>query len=383
MHPFRSLAVLACVVAVAAAASIVTSAYSSFGSWGTGPAVMYINPQNADVSATAAETAIRTAMGVWNSQGGTPFQFQFGGRVSDTSTGHDGKSVILFRNVANGSTLGTSYAWSVNGKLVESDVIFWDGGYKFFTGTSGCSSGMYIEDVAVHELGHSAGLGHSQDSGASMYPRASAYCSQSWRTLASDDIAGLKSLYGSASPATNTAPSVSIIAPVSGSSFAEGTTISFAGSATDSQDGNLSSRLSWTSSVDGKIGSGSAFSRTLRAGTHTIRASVTDNGGLTTMKEIVVAVTSSTATAPKETSTGTRVLSARTALKNGYHRVYLSWSGFTSAKVSLYRNGVEVARTENDGSYIYNIKATGSATYLFKLCELQSTTCSNEVTATF
>jgi hypothetical protein len=77
------------------------------------------------------------------------------------------------------------------------------------------------------------------------------------------------------------------------------------------------------------------------------------------------------------------VLSARTALKNGYHRVYLSWSGFTSAKVSLYRNGVEVARTENDGSYIHNIKATGSATYLFKLCELLSTTCSNEVTVRF
>ena len=90
----------------------------------------------------------------------------------------------------------------------------------------------------------------------------------------------------------NTPPSVSITSPANGSSFAQGASVSFTGTATDTQDGTLTSSLSWSSSINGSIGSGGSFSTTgLSAGTHTITASVTDTGSLTGSASISVTIT--------------------------------------------------------------------------------------------
>jgi hypothetical protein len=79
----------------------------------------------------------------------------------------------------------------------------------------------------------------------------------------------------------NTAPSVTITAPADGSTFTEGTSVGFSGTASDAEDGDLSSSLSWSSDLDGAIGSGASFSTsTLSVGSHTVTASVTDSGGL-------------------------------------------------------------------------------------------------------
>ncbi|MEL7449543.1 MAG: hypothetical protein AAFN78_10055 [Pseudomonadota bacterium] len=89
----------------------------------------------------------------------------------------------------------------------------------------------------------------------------------------------------------NTAPSASITAPSSGLMVTLGTPINFAGSATDAEEGNLSSSLSWTSSIDGGIGSGASFTTSaLSIGVHTITASVTDSGGLSDSDNITVTV---------------------------------------------------------------------------------------------
>ncbi|MFZ2404638.1 MAG: putative Ig domain-containing protein, partial [Methylobacter sp.] len=89
----------------------------------------------------------------------------------------------------------------------------------------------------------------------------------------------------------NTTPDVNITAPGTGSTFAAGTSISFAGTAADSEDGSLTgSSLNWTSSIDNNIGSGASFSKVLTTGTHTITASVTDSGGLTGSAQITVTV---------------------------------------------------------------------------------------------
>ena len=91
----------------------------------------------------------------------------------------------------------------------------------------------------------------------------------------------------------NTAPTVSITAPANGSSFTSGTAVTFSGTASDAQDGSLSSSLVWTSSLSGIIGSGASFSTSaLAVGTHTITASVTDSGGLPGSASISVTVTS-------------------------------------------------------------------------------------------
>ncbi len=72
--------------------------------------------------------------------------------------------------------------------------MFWDGGFKFYAGSTGCSGGFYIEDIAAHEFGHALGLGHSTSTAATMYPSTSS-CNTSGRSLDADDIAGVTALY--------------------------------------------------------------------------------------------------------------------------------------------------------------------------------------------
>ncbi len=86
------------------------------------------------------------------------------------------------------------------------------------------------------------------------------------------------------------APVVNISSPASGASFTSGESISFAGSASDVEDGDLSSSLVWMSSLDGQIGTGASFSTVLSDGTHTITAEVTDSGANTSSDSIVVTV---------------------------------------------------------------------------------------------
>ncbi|HEX7719290.1 MAG TPA: Ig-like domain-containing protein, partial [Woeseiaceae bacterium] len=88
----------------------------------------------------------------------------------------------------------------------------------------------------------------------------------------------------------NAAPVVTITAPADGAMFDPGETITFIGSANDAEDGNLTAALSWTSDLDGPLGTGGEISDVLSDGTHVVTASVTDNGGLTRSQQITVSV---------------------------------------------------------------------------------------------
>lgn len=93
-------------------------------------------------------------------------------------------------------------------------------------------------------------------------------------------------------PATNNPPQVAITSPANGSSFAQGDNVSFTGTASDPEDGNIASGLSWTSSLDGSIGSGASFSTSgLSVGSHTITAMATDSGGLGDTAQISLTIT--------------------------------------------------------------------------------------------
>lgn len=88
----------------------------------------------------------------------------------------------------------------------------------------------------------------------------------------------------------NQTPVVTITSPIDGSTFDSGTTISFAGTAADPEDGDLTDTLLWESSIDGPIGMGSSFFTTLSDGTHTITASATDSGGATGSNSVTITV---------------------------------------------------------------------------------------------
>src|SRR5262249_43933175 len=80
---------------------------------------------------------------------------------------------------------------------------------------------------------------------------------------------------------TPTPPVVTINLPAANSIARLGTSVTFAGTALDATDGDLSANLHWVSDRDGVIGDGATFSTTsLRAGVHHIIASATDAGTL-------------------------------------------------------------------------------------------------------
>ncbi|MBZ0111153.1 MAG: hypothetical protein K8J08_01700 [Thermoanaerobaculia bacterium] len=94
-------------------------------------------------------------------------------------------------------------------------------------------------------------------------------------------------------PPGNTAPTVNITAPAGPVTVDQGTTVNFAGTASDAEDGDLTSSLAWSSSLDGSIGSGGSFATsTLSVGVHTVTASVSDSGSLSGSDSVSVTVNS-------------------------------------------------------------------------------------------
>lgn len=93
-------------------------------------------------------------------------------------------------------------------------------------------------------------------------------------------------------PPDNDSPVVNISSPVDGSTPVSGASISFAGSATDTEDDDatLTASISWSSNIDGNIGIGASFSNVLADGVHTITASVTDSGGATGSASVSITV---------------------------------------------------------------------------------------------
>ncbi len=372
------LAVLAIVGAVTGG----LNAYSIYTSarWPNASATFYVNTSSVtDVAPSAAVAAIQAAMDVWNTQSGSAIRFSYGGTTSANQLANDGVNAVFFRQATNGSAIASNYTWwDGSNRIVDSDVVFWDADRTFFTGSSGCTSGAYIEDVAAHEFGHAMALDHSAYADATMYPSYGS-CNQGFRTLSSDDIQGARALYPS-SQTSNTAPSVSISSPTNGGTYAEGVSVSFVGSASDNQDGSLTAALQWTDNGNA-IGSGGSFSRVLTAGTHTITAYVTDSGSLQGAKTVSVTVTSST---PPSSGGTSEYLTVKGRKVKGLQKADLSWTGLSATAIDVYRNGARVmTATPNDGFETDPINRKGSGSYTYKVCAAGTSTCSNSAVVIF
>src|SRR5439155_273263 len=100
-------------------------------------------------------------------------------------------------------------------------------------------------------------------------------------------------LTGSAQLHLNVAsgPQIVLLGPPDLTVAGFGEPITFSAIAFDFEDGDLSSRLAWTSSLDGALGTGGSLTvTTLRSGTHTLTASATNRRGLTGQKTITIVV---------------------------------------------------------------------------------------------
>ena len=128
--------------------------------WGTNQVPYYINPANLDVSESAAEAAVQAGMATWGSQSNANFSFYYMGRTTGTALSNNGKNEIFFRNASAGSMAAEAHWWyDGSNHLIDADILFYDGGFKLFTGSSWCS--VVLLETSPPTSRPRTGLGHS------------------------------------------------------------------------------------------------------------------------------------------------------------------------------------------------------------------------------
>ncbi|MFT7516974.1 MAG: hypothetical protein ACI84O_000760 [Myxococcota bacterium] len=158
---------------------------------------------------TGAELAIWKGGAEWNSR-------PHGDGSGDSTQGDVGSGganfTFFWEGMANGiggsnDNICSSLSGSSGGVLAYCEtpindgwrIRFYGDAWNWQDGPGSVNSGMDIQGVACHELGHALGLGHSTAGGS---PTMNAYISGTGnvqRSLAADDIAGLKSIYATKS----------------------------------------------------------------------------------------------------------------------------------------------------------------------------------------
>jgi len=170
------------------------------------------------------------------------------------------------------------------------------------------------------------------------------------------------------SPSGNNPPVVTITSPTTAASFAYNANILFSGSSTDLEEGSLTARLTWNSSINGQIGTGGSFNKTLSPGTHTITATVSDSGGKTASASVSVTVRPNNApvvsiTAPSNGTnfaSGTMISFAGTAMdsEDGSRTASLVW---TSSINGLIGTNGTCSKVLSAGTHSITAKATDSS----------------------
>lgn len=113
----------------------------------------------------------------------------------------DNKNEIMFGDVSTQNVIAVTTVWGIFGgptqgrKIVEFDALFDDIDFSWGDATSSPSL-MDYQNIATHELGHAAGMGHPLNTCTeeTMYAYA-AEGETKKRTLNTGDISGIKSLY--------------------------------------------------------------------------------------------------------------------------------------------------------------------------------------------
>ena len=374
----RHLAVAVLLVLTASAA---VKGYALYGAkWAGAEVPFYVDPSNSDgIPEDVALADIRAAAMAWTAQSGASVSMYYAGRSSGKTVSNNRKNEVFFRDASKNSAAATTYYWMEGNKMVDADIVIWDATYTFVAADAPCSGGIYLLDVMTHEFGHALGIAHSAVGSATMYPSIG-WCSSSMRWLDPDDLDAIESLYPPAG--ANTAPTVAITDPTNASSFPEGTAIPFAGSASDREDGNLGASISWSSSRDGQMGVGASLQKVLSVGSHTITASVVDSRGASSQSQHTVNVEPAASVPPPPPSSGI-ALSGRGYKVKGAQSVDLTWSGASAANVDVYRDGVLVGTPWNAGAYTDRINKKGGGTYVYRVCEAGTTSCSNDLRIVF
>ncbi len=217
---WRGVTLLALVLTLAQVDSAV--AYLKFGyevngepralRWRDAPVSYYIsNYAIPNVPVAAFQTAVTRAFETWEAVPTATIAYRFGGYTAALPGDADGRSTLGFLNepTLDRVLATTSYLIdSSTGELLEADIFF-NSIFTWSAADGGVTNRWDLQTIAVHEIGHLNGLGHSaigettvspigrrvESSESVMFPIALPAGDISARALKADDIAGISDLY--------------------------------------------------------------------------------------------------------------------------------------------------------------------------------------------
>lgn len=174
--------------------------------WDSDPNVRVDNRGNSTVTdGVGGRDAVRNAIvssAAWNGAGAGTVVNATVASVSGFRLG-DGIPMLNFRDpvgACSGSCLAATftgyYQRRSNGtyRIYDADIVT-NPNVNFASAGEACSGSEFrIEGVMVHEVGHLLGLGHTNVSGATMFPSVSA-CNNAPASTEADDEAGIRDLY--------------------------------------------------------------------------------------------------------------------------------------------------------------------------------------------
>jgi hypothetical protein len=153
-----------------------------------------VNPNCLDAPTPAQEEAAIDNAGATWSAGGANFAFvDLGTTTRQSVSPNDQRQDIFWRNESSGSALAVTVC---GGSSVSTgaDILYYDNGWNWQIGGS-----LDIQTVALHEMGHLLGLGHTNTAGSVMLPNYHGID----RDLGTDDRNGLIFVYGVGGPPPN------------------------------------------------------------------------------------------------------------------------------------------------------------------------------------
>jgi hypothetical protein len=218
----KRLLLLALTVSLVAAAGEPASAYLKLGtrsgdrtvtlSWRDLPVRYFItNQAGGGVNANDLRDTVGRAFATWHAVETSDTASEFVGFTSARPNDDDGLTVIGFENrPEQDRTLGaTSFLVdTLSGEIVEAE-IFLNSAFDWSVAPGGQANRYDLESIALHEIGHLLGLGHSAlgetqlraggrsvlAAEAVMFPIAFSSGSTEGRTLRADDRAGISDTY--------------------------------------------------------------------------------------------------------------------------------------------------------------------------------------------
>ncbi|MGE3178050.1 MAG: matrixin family metalloprotease, partial [Vicinamibacterales bacterium] len=198
------------------------SAYLKFGldvngrsvtlKWGRVPVRYWVTERGTDhVTAPEMRDALGRAFAAWQAVPSATIAYAFAGFTDARPGDDDGRSTLGFEDRPDLDRVLASTSFlidDVTGELLESDIFF-NTAFPWSASPEGEAGFFDLESIAVHEIGHLSGLGHSAIGETAfaeggrrvtaaesvMFPIAFAPGSTAGRVLKADDIAGISDLY--------------------------------------------------------------------------------------------------------------------------------------------------------------------------------------------